>query len=82
MSGPGSVSGEVILEQSSGSPSTRSTFIQLMFPFQTELGLVMKWGKVRVREGEVEGLFMSDKAFITCLTFGWAPENPTQDRDF
>lgn len=52
------------------SPSTRSAFIQLTLPFHTELGLVMEWGEVEVREGEADGLLMSEKAFITCLTFG------------
>lgn len=38
--------------------------------FHAELGLVMEWSEVGVSEGEVEGLLMSDKAFIPCLTFG------------
>lgn len=40
-----------------------------MFPFQTKLGLVMEWGEEGMEGGAVEELLMSDKAFLSCLTY-------------
>lgn len=45
----------------------------------------MGWDKVGGWVGEggkVEGLFMPDKAFMSCLTFGLTPENHTQEKEF
>ena len=51
LKGPGNVSDTVTLEQSSGPLRTRSAFIQLMFSFQTDLGLVKASGEIGVGEG-------------------------------
>lgn len=81
VNGLGCISDEVALEQSSGHPRTTSAFIQLISPPNCPwVSCGVGGGEGGCGGGRRGG--MTDKTFISCLTFGWTPENPTQDREF